>query len=302
MAGSSRFRTAPHLGAIAARSRHLGIVSRLRLLAVLWLLSSVIAGCAADVTELHPSHVGDETASPPVQKFSRADEVAGLRDALSHAVPSSPHFARDDEVWTSRARAALFASGFRIDRPQLMVVVDRAPRIQQMVIVLADANLAWQVIGAAKISTGQPGRRGYFITPTGVFRHDSGILDYRALGTFNDKHIRGLGVRGMRVWDFGWHKAAKGWVQQPEDGEIRLLMHATDPDVLEQRLGRPASMGCIRIPAAMNIFLDVHGVLDADYERAAHTDPRFRSVLRPDRQPTPLAGDILVVIDSSETH
>jgi hypothetical protein len=55
-------------------------------------------------------------------------------------------------------------------------------------------------------------------------------------------------------------------------------MHATDPDYLEQRLGHPASEGCVRIPATMNRFLDVHGVPDADYERAAPGDPRIRAV------------------------
>jgi hypothetical protein len=50
----------------------------------------------------------------------------------------------------------------------------------------------------------------------------------------------------------------------------------------------------------MNRFLDVHGVLDADYERAAQEDPRFQSILRPDHEPTPLAGNAMVVVDSSQ--
>ena len=45
-----------------------------------------------------------------------------------------------------------------------------------------------------------------------------------------------------------------------------MEMHATDPDLLEQRLGRPDSEGCIRIPAAMNRFLDRYGVIDAQLE------------------------------------
>ena len=76
-----------------------------------------------------------------------------------------------------------------------------------------------------------------------------------------------------------------------------MQMHATDPDYLEQRLGQPASEGCVRIPAAMNRFLDMHGVLDADYERAAPDDARLGSILPRDRIPTPLAGDALVVVD-----
>jgi hypothetical protein len=104
----------------------------------------------------------------------------------------------------------------------------------------------------------------------------------------------------MRVWDFGWQRAAKGW-GTGEEGDIRLLLHATDPDYLEKRLGRPASKGCVRIPAAMNRFLDRHGVLDADYERAAKDDPRFEAVLLRERTPTPLAGNALVIVDSADT-
>jgi hypothetical protein len=40
-------------------------------------------------------------------------------------------------------------------------------------------------------------------------------------------------------------------------------------------------------------------VLDADYERAALDDARLGSILPRDRIPTPLAGDALVVVDSS---
>lgn len=49
----------------------------------------------------------------------------------------------------------------------------------------------------------------------------------------------------------------------------------------------------------MNRFLDRHGVLDVDYERAAEADGRFRALLLPGRTPTPLAGNALVIIDSS---
>ncbi len=77
-------------------------------------------------------------------------------------------------------------------------------------------------------------------------------------------------------------------------------MHATDPAYLEQRLGHPASKGCVRIPDAMNRFLDRYGILDADYELAAQLDRRFAALLLPDRNPTPLAGNLLVVIDSAD--
>ena len=231
-----------------------------------------------------------------------ASEVARLHDAFDREVPER---ARDGgaeatRAWVRRATSALALAQVTIDRPQLVVVVDRNPAVQQLRIILAQSQGPWQVIGGSSVSTGQAGRRGYFITPVGVFPHTDAILDYRAQGTFNANHIRGLGLKGMRVWDFGWQTAEQGWRSDGDTSEIRMEMHATDPDYLEQRLGQPASEGCVRVPATMNRFLDLHGVLDADYERAAYDDVRFASVLLPDRQPTPLAGNLLVVIDSSQ--
>jgi hypothetical protein len=230
-----------------------------------------------------------------------AADLAQLRQALQASLPQRQEFTLGrDMTWIALARRAMADAGLHLDRQQLMVVVDRNPAIQQLALVFADPAGRWDVVGGSKVSTGQSGRRGYFITPTGVFLHDGRILDYRALGTFNDNHIRGLGVKGMRVWDFGWQMAQKGWESAGKTGDIRLLLHATDPTYLEQRLGRPASQGCIRIPAAMNQFLDVHGVLDRDYERLGRHDPAYAALLSPDLQPTPLAGNKLVVIDSSK--
>jgi len=56
----------------------------------------------------------------------------------------------------------------------------------------------------------------------------------------------------------------------------------------------------VRIPTTMNRFLDRHGILDVDYERAAKDERRFLALLLPGRSPTPLAGNMLVVVDSSE--
>ena len=78
---------------------------------------------------------------------------------------------------------------------------------------------------------------------------------------------------------------------------MRLQMHATDPDRLEQRLGTAQSKGCIRIPAALNEFIDRHGVLDEDYQEKIDEGRRL-SVLRGDRTPTPWSGRYLVVVDS----
>ncbi len=246
---------------------------------------------------LPPSVVAPAQAWPP----ARIDaELARLRAAVSAELPRRARCGQaGGPEAIGLAERALAVSGFVIDRPQLVVVVDRNPRSQSLCVLLTQRDTPWQPITGSRVSTGQAGRRGYFLTPTGVFRHTPDVLDYRAEGTFNENHIRGLGLKGMRVWDFGWQRATKGWTKEDPDGEIRLLMHATDPDVLERRLGRPASKGCVRVPAAMNRFLDRHGVLDSDYERAAIDDPRYGAVLLPDRDPTPLAGDTLIVVDTS---
>jgi hypothetical protein len=243
------------------------------------------------------------TPEPP-HAASAADvdsEVARLRAALTREVPTlTVDDAEGERAWIARTRVAVAESGQRIDHPQLFVVVDRNPRVQEMRIVLARPNGIWGSLGGTRISTGQTGRRDYYLTPTGVFLHTDAILDWRAEGTFNAQHIRGLGLKGMRVWDFGWQLTTRGWGTGEEQGEIRLLLHATDPAYLEQRLGRPASKGCVRVFAAMNRFLDRHGILDADYERAAKDDPRFEALLLPDRAPTSLAGNAHIVVDSSE--
>lgn len=264
----------------------------------------VVAACANGAPvqlapAVPPAPVTIAAAAMPQVDVDR--HAAALRAALLREVPQRVTDTPDgDRAWISRAKAAAAVASFAVDHAQLLVVVDRNPAVQEMRIILARPNGAWDVIGGSKVSTGQSGRRGYYITPVGVFLHTDDILDYRAEGTFNENHIRGLGLKGMRVWDFGWQTADRGWGAVPDPSEIRLLMHATDPDYLERRLGRPASKGCVRIPAAMNRFLDMHGVLDADYERAAQDDVRVSSVLLPARQPSPLAGNALIVVDSSQ--
>ena len=235
---------------------------------------------------------------------SNSAEVFRLRQALAgeirHAVHHDPV---TDATWVRYAQAAAAASDMLLDRAQLAVVVDRNPPVQQLMIVLADPSEPWQVIGGSKVSTGQKGRFDHYVTPLGVFHITDAILGFRAEGTKNENGIRGLGAKGMRVWDFGWQVARKGWSEaagKPDRTPIRLMLHATDPDRLEQRLGRPASQGCVRVPATMNRFLDQHGVLDADYERAAVDDIRFRALLLRGREPSSLAGNTLIVIDSSE--
>jgi hypothetical protein len=78
---------------------------------------------------------------------------------------------------------------------------------------------------------------------------------------------------------------------------MRLLLHATDPDLLEPKLGSVQSKGCIRIPASLNRLLDQHGLLDADYEDAL-AEGRHLWVLSPQRTPAADAGRYLIVVDT----
>jgi hypothetical protein len=237
--------------------------------------------------------------APSGQSAAAWGSIAALRADMAAEVPGLLRLAPGrPALLTARAQAMLRATGTTIDAPQLVVVVDRNPAAETLALMAARPDGPWALIGAAHVSTGQAGRKDYYITPTGVFAHTGAILDFRAEGTFNEHHVRGLGLAGMRVWDFGWQWALKGWHTDGEGGDIRLQMHATDPALLESRLGRPASEGCIRVSSAMNRFLDRHGVLDADYERAAVDDIRYRALLKPDRRPSPLAGRLLVVVDT----
>jgi hypothetical protein len=185
-----------------------------------------------------------------------------------------------------------------LDRPQALLVVDRNPAVQELLVVGAFPGKPWEVIGATHVSTGKPGRKEHFLTPIGVFRNTADILGYRAEGTKNENGVRGLGVKGMRVWDFGWQRT-DDWRTSGARIDIRMEMHATDPDLLEHRIGKPDSEGCIRIPAAMNRFLDRYGVIDAQLEAAAKTDRRFAALLAADRIPTAIAGTLLIIVDSS---
>jgi hypothetical protein len=179
---------------------------------------------------------------------------------------------------------------------QHVLVVDRSPQVQAAFLLLRTTLGAWKWVGASPVSTGRVGSFDHFRTPLGVFAHSLDNPDFRAEGTFNSNGIRGYGVRGMRVFDFGWVRAERGW----GDGSIstmRLQVHATDPALLEPRLGRVESKGCIRIAATLNVFLDRHGVLDADYEEGL-AQGKSLWMLRADRTPLPWPGRWLVVVDS----
>lgn len=237
---------------------------------------------------------------PPLDEG--VQEAARLRALMRREVPRQATASPDVERRrTARARAAASAGGYAPERPELLVAVDRNPAVQEACVVLArPGDGRWEEIGCTKVSTGRPGTFDHYPTPLGVFRHTDAILGFRAEGTVNENGVRGLGAKGMRVWDLGWQWTTKGWGPVAEPRQIRLMMHATDPAILEGRMGRTASQGCVRIPSALNRFLDKYGVVDADYERVAPTDIRYRALLLADRAPSPLAGNAVVIYDSSE--
>lgn len=194
--------------------------------------------------------------------------------------------------------ATLRASGHWPLPAQYAVLVDRSKHVQAIMVYWIDPDGSAAFIGASPASTGKPGRFEHFLTPLGVFDHSVDHPDFRALGTKNERGIRGYGIAGMRVFDFGWVTAPKTWA--PGQGVLRLQLHATDPQRLEPVLGVRRSKGCIRVPAALDVLLDRYGVLDADYERAMREN-RHPWVMRADRAATPWSGRYLVVIQS-ERH
>jgi hypothetical protein len=183
--------------------------------------------------------------------------------------------------------------------PQYVVLVDRNPFIQAVTIYWMAPDRTFHFIGASPASTGRPGSFDHFITPTGVFEHTVANPDFRAEGTRNENGILGYGRRGMRVYDFGWQHAERGWGFGGE-ATMRLQMHATDPELLEIRLGTIQSKGCIRIPATLNTFIDRHAILDDDYETAMARGQTFW-VLSQTREPTPWSGRYLVIVDTERT-
>lgn len=232
--------------------------------------------------------------------------------AAAHAAPSSPaelaaiyrtHVDRRLDVPEAEVRsyarlvdAAFDEAGIAPGSAQYVAVVDRDPRVQALLLMWRSASGSYSLVGASPVSTGKPGRFDHFLTPAGVFDHTMANPDFRAEGTFNENGIRGYGIAGMRVFDFGWIRAPKGWGDHAVV-DMRLQMHATDPDVLEPRLGTPQSKGCVRIPATLDRLLDHYGVLDADYEKR-EADGRKPWVLREDREPVADAGRYLVILDS----
>lgn len=197
------------------------------------------------------------------------------------------------------AEEALSRAGVSLDQAQYLAVVDRDPWVQAIFLFWRSAQGEYEWVAASPVSTGRPGSFDHFETPLGVFDHSLANPDFRSEGTLNSNGIRGYGAKGMRVFDFGWQQVPKGWGDRAVS-EMRLQMHATDPDLLERRLGSVQSKGCIRIPASLNRLLDHYGVLDANYEQAVR-ERHVPWVLDPQREPVAGAGRYLVVVESGRS-
>jgi hypothetical protein len=243
----------------------------------------------------------EQGASAPSTAASRLQSGAELAPIFAREVrPRLNLPERERAVYADLLEAALATAGRMLTSAQYILVVDRSPRVQAVLLYWHDVQGMRHFIGASPASTGRHGGYEHFLTPLGVFEHTIAHLDFRAEGTRNEFGVRGYGVKGMRVFDFGWVIGERTW----GDGGLspmRLQLHATDPDVLEPRLGSAASKGCIRVAAALNQFLDKYGLLDADYEAAMERGVQFW-VLRQDRAPTAWSGRYLIVVESERTQ
>ena len=204
----------------------------------------------------------------------------------------------------ARYRSAMLAALAPLQltpRQEFVVVIDRSPGAQHLLLFLGSGPDAL-FIGASPVSTGATGHLDHYLTPTGVFEN-SRREDFRAQGIENEIGVRGYGRHGMRVWDFGWQPAVKGWTAngREEIGQIRLQMHATDPSLLESHLGYRHSKGCVRIAASLNEFLDHYGVLDASYDAAAAKRGHPPWIWGPNHVQTPYSGRFVIVLDTPST-
>ncbi len=214
-------------------------------------------------------------------------------ERLEIPAPEIPRYAR-------LAEDAFRRAGTPLSSPQYVLVVDRDPNTQASFLFWRSETGTFILVGASPVSTGQPGQPGdsnHYETPLGVFEHSTVNRDFRSDGAANRDGIRIHGAKGLRVFDFGWQRVPKGWGDGTQS-RMRLLMHATDPDLLERRLGSAQSNGGVHISASLDRLLDHYGVLDAGDDQA---EGRGSRALR-GREPVPHAGRYLVVVDSARTE
>ncbi len=239
-----------------------------------------------------------EQIVPPIPTKLEEHPGLRLRETFLDEVGGIPLSPEQEQLYHADILRQLLQQNAVPDTDQYLLYVDRNPGVQIALIALVEAKTMRIItIGADKVSTGRRGRVGYFITPTGVFRHVPENLGYRAEGTKNKLGVRGLGKKGMRVWDLGDSEGETGWLKKPERRYMRLQIHATDPDLLEQKLGQPASKGCIRVSSRLNAFLDKYSLLDRQFETFM-TNPNVAWLFRKDRITSPFEGEYVVIGES----
>ena len=233
--------------------------------------------------------------------FAQPDaEIDVLRTAFQSRVTPRLVLPPDEVLrYAHLTQAMLDQSGTRMLTPQYVVVVDRSPLVQAVLLFWWGMQTPAALVGASLVSTGRVGQFDHFESPMGVFSHTLDNPDFRAEGTKNAQGFRGYGAKGLRVFDLGWQQAKRGWGKGGVS-TMRLQMHATDPDLAEPKLGSVQSKGCLRISASLNRLLDQFGVLDADYEAAHATGPALW-VLDAQRTPVTGAGRYVVVVDSQRS-
>ena len=221
-------------------------------------------------------------------------ELASMRTDFAELVPPQYQVELTPEIQEATSMAIRsYPEVQALTEPEFLVVVNRHPNAQSMSVVVTDGQSV-EYVGSAKTSTGHLNRKGYFQTPIGIFENKREFGNYRAQGTKNDNGVRGLGKKGMRVFDFGWQDSIASWGARGP-ASIRLQMHATDPDLLEQRLGSPASKGCVRIQTGVNTFIDTYGVLDKHYTGSDTEEPGW--VLSKAKKMSKYDGRYMVVME-----
>jgi hypothetical protein len=232
--------------------------------------------------------------------FAHADTVDDLTAAFEQQVTHRVDLPADVcQNYAQLFNQQLATSKVTLTRDQFGIVVDRSPKVQVLTLVVAGPS-GTRCVGATTVSSGSTGRFDHYYSPLGLFDHTLANPDFRAEGTKNENGIRGYGRKGLRIYDMGWQTTIKGW-GKPEERQIRFQLHSTDPDILEPRLGRPDSKGCIRMPATLNTFIDNYGVLDAQYD-AREAEGQSLWVLSKHRVRTGLEGEYVVVVDTKPEH
>lgn len=202
-------------------------------------------------------------------------------------------------LWAHKTAGQLMLEADSRDCPEMFVFADRNPDIQLIMLGFYAGQGVVVALGWDQVSTGNPKPvREYHYTPCGAFANTTDNFSYRAKGTKNSRGWRGFGSKGMRVWDFGWQWTVKPIRGRLDPREIRLLMHATDPDLGQPLLGSVQSKGCVRISEKLNRLLDRYCVLDQLY-LAELPSARIKAILSKDHFPTGLEGRFMLVADSS---